>query len=291
MSPPRPRALGRGLDALLSQETAASTPAETAAGDRLAELPLSALQPGRYQPRTQMDADAIASLAASLKAQGMIQPILVRPLAAGRHEIIAGERRWRAAAQAGFETVPVVVRDVPDESALAMALIENIQREGLNALEEAAGLQRLVDEFGMTHEAAAAAVGRSRTAVSNLLRLLQLPRAVQQLLHDQRLEMGHARALLPLDEANQLALAHRAAVERLSVRQVEQLVAQTARAAATRKPAPPARSRDVENLETELADRLGTGVRIVERRGGRGRLVIEYASLDQLDDVLTRLRG
>jgi ParB family chromosome partitioning protein len=282
----KPRALGRGLDALLGGDAP-----PVAAGDRVAELPLSALQPGRYQPRSQMDADAIASLAASLRAQGMIQPILVRPVGAGRHEIIAGERRWRAAAQAGFDTVPVVIRDVPDESALAMALIENIQREDLNALEEAAGLQRLVSEFGMTHEQAAAAVGRSRTAVSNLLRLLQLPRAVQQLLHERRLEMGHARALLPLPEPVQLALAQRAATDQLSVRAVEQLANAATLEPAARQPKRREPSRDVRNLENELADRLGTRVRIVEGRGGRGRLEIAYASLDQLDDVLSRLRA
>ena len=211
------KGLGRGLDALLA-------PDEPAAQDRLMELPVTSLRPGRYQPRTQMNPDAIADLADSIKAQGVIQPILVRPAPGGEFEIIAGERRWRAAKLAGLESVPVLVRDVRDELALAMALIENIQREDLNPLEEAQGIQRLVAEFGMTHEAAAAAVGRSRSGVTNLLRLLGLAKPVQDLILQARLDMGHARALLPLPAAKQIELANVIAAKGYSVRQAEHLV-------------------------------------------------------------------
>jgi ParB family chromosome partitioning protein len=275
------KGLGRGLDALLA-------PDEPQTQDRLTELAVTSLRPGRYQPRTQMNPDAIADLADSIKAQGVIQPILVRPLQDGQYEIIAGERRWRAAKLAGLDSVPVLVRDVGDELALAMALIENIQREDLNPIEEAQGIQRLVAEFGMTHEAAAAAVGRSRSGVTNLLRLLGLAKPVQELILHAKLDMGHGRALLALPAAKQIELANVIAAKGYSVRQAEHLV----RAAL----APPRkttsrRDRDIEILETELSEQLGTRVAIEPRGGkGAGRVVIDYASLDQLDVLVGKLR-
>ncbi len=280
----RNKGLGRGLDALLSGE------GPTTARDALIELPPSALRPGRYQPRTQMSADAIGELAASIKAQGMIQPILARPVGDRQYEIIAGERRWRAAQQAGLQHVPVLVREVPDEAALSMALIENIQREDLNAIEEAAGLQRLIDEFGMTHQAAGEAVGRSRTAVSNLLRLLQLPRAVQQMMLGGQLEMGHGRALLGLPPSRQLELAESIGAKGLSVRETERLAASTpGRTARVRRQTPA--DRDVRALEESLAEVLGTSVRLEPGRKGHGRVVIAYHSLDHLDTLIEKFRG
>jgi ParB family chromosome partitioning protein len=280
----RQKGLGRGLDALLAGNESAAKES-----DRLTDLPLSALQPGKYQPRTQMHEEAIVELAESLKSQGMIQPILARPIAAGRYEIIAGERRWRAAQKAGLKEVPVLVREVRDEAALAMALIENIQREDLNALEEAAGIQRLIDEFGMTHQSAGEAVGRSRTAVTNLVRLLQLPAGVQQKMMNGELDMGHGRALLGLPVAKQLELAERIAVKGLSVREAERLVAHVAKddAVAGRKPRP---GRDVRALEEALSDTLGATVTIHPGAKGRGKLVVEYRSLDQFEALLARLR-
>lgn len=283
----KPRGLGRGLDALLGGD---STPAPAAA-ERPGTLSVAALQPGKYQPRTNMHDEAIAELADSIRAQGVIQPILVRPIGPDRYEIIAGERRWRAAQKAGLSDVPVVIRDVRDDAALAMALIENIQREDLNAIEEAAGIQRLIDEFGMTHQAAAEAVGRSRSAVSNLLRLLQLPAALRRMLADGRLEMGHARALLGLPTHEQLAAADQIAEKQLSVREAETLAANLAAGKnRTTRRAAPAPDRDIQRLEEELADALGTAVHIRAGRRGRGKLVIDYGSLDQLDGLLTKLR-
>jgi ParB family chromosome partitioning protein len=278
------KGLGRGLDALLSGDETVEK-----AGDRLTDLPLTALQPGKYQPRTQMHEEAIDELAESLKAQGMIQPILARPVGSGRYEIIAGERRWRAAQRAGLKEVPVLVREVRDEAALAMALIENIQREDLNALEEAAGIQRLIDEFGMTHQSAGDAVGRSRTAVSNLVRLLQLPAAVQQRMMNGDLDMGHGRALLGLPVAKQLELAERIAARGLSVREAERLVAHAANdeGLAARRARP---DRDVLALEEELSDALGTSVKIRSGAKGRGKLVVEYRSLDQFEALVARFR-
>ncbi len=277
----KPKGLGRGLDALLGAD-------EPKASDRGGELPVVSLQPGRYQPRTQIDHDSIADLAESIKSQGVIQPILVRPLADGQFEIVAGERRWRAAKIAGLEQVPVTIREIPDEAALAMALIENIQREDLNPLEEAQGIQRLIDEFGMTHEAAAAAVGRSRSGVTNLLRLLALPKPVQELILHGKLDMGHGRALLPLPGAKQIELAHLIAARQLSVRQAEGLVRHEL---APPKPVPAQRDRDVIDLEEELSDRLGTRVSILPRgKQGAGRVQIDYSSLEQLDALLSRLR-
>lgn len=277
------KGLGRGLDALLSGD-------EQQAEQALNELPIGLLRPGRYQPRTRMDAESIAELAESIKAQGMIQPILVRPIDNGQYEIIAGERRWRAAQLAGLRQLPVVVRDVPDGTALAMALIENIQREDLNPLEEAAGMQRLIGEFGMTHEAAAQAVGRSRSAVSNLLRLLTLAKPVQELLLRGALDMGHARALLSVGASRQVELAQRIVAMELSVRDTERLVSESVPAPKRRKRAA-RKDRDVAALEEELSETLGATVRIAHSKTGRGRLTIQYASLEQLDEILARLRA
>ncbi|MEX0960939.1 MAG: ParB/RepB/Spo0J family partition protein [Burkholderiales bacterium] len=277
------KGLGRGLDALLSGDTAR-------AEDQPTELALGALRPGRYQPRTRMDPASISELADSIKAQGLIQPILVRPIDDGQYEIIAGERRWRAAQLAGLKQVPVVVRAVPDGAALAMALIENIQREDLSPLEEANGLRRLIDEFGMTHEAAAGSIGRSRSAVTNLLRLLSLEKPVQDLLARGSIDMGHARALLALSGARQTELAQRVAALGLSVRQVEELVNERSAPAKAGR-SPKRKDRDIAALEEELAEILGTGIKISHGAKGRGKLAIAYSSLDQLDDILARLRG
>ncbi|MEO8157398.1 MAG: ParB/RepB/Spo0J family partition protein [Betaproteobacteria bacterium] len=279
------KGLGRGLDALLSGNS------EQRPDDALSELAVGLLKPGRFQPRTRMDPQSIAELADSIKAQGLIQPILVRPVENGKYEIIAGERRWRASQLAGLTQVPVVIRAVPDKAALAMALIENIQREDLNPLEEATGIQRLVDEFAMTHEVAAQAVGRSRSAVTNLLRLLNLSKAVQDLLMQGKIEMGHARALLSVNGARQAELAHQIISRNMSVREAEQLVGQvetTSRKTARKQPR---KDRDLQALEEELAEILGTAVTIKSARNGRGKLTIDYASLDQLDIVLKKLRG
>jgi ParB family chromosome partitioning protein len=275
------KGLGRGLDALLSE-------GETQGGERLLTLPVESLVPGKYQPRTQMDETALAELADSIREQGLMQPILARATSGGRYEIIAGERRWRASQLAGLTQVPVLVREVGDSAALKMALIENIQREDLNPLEEAQGLQRLIDEFSMTHQDAAVAVGRSRAAVSNLLRLLNLAKPVQAQLMRGELEMGHARALLALSAAKQAEAAHEVIRHGLSVRETERLAERLQKAktdkAAERK------DRDVLRLEEELSDRLGARVQISANRKGVGRLVVEFASLAQLDELLRRIK-
>jgi ParB family chromosome partitioning protein len=279
------KGLGRGLDALLSA-------GKSAPADEQRTLPIDWLRPGKYQPRSRMDEAALAELAASIRAQGIMQPILVRAIdatpGAERYEIVAGERRWRAAQKAGLSEVPVLVRRIPDEQALAMALIENIQRENLNPLEEALGLQRLVDEFQLTHQEAADAVGRSRPAASNLLRLLQLCPPVQELLLDNRLDMGHARALLPLPAAEQVQLAQHIVQKGLSVREAERLVRRH-QAAGTKKAAPPADA-DLARLEEELSDRLGAPVHIRASKKGAGKLTIAFGDLDQLEGLLSRLR-
>lgn len=277
------KGLGRGLDALLAGN-------DTRAEDAQTELAVGMLRPGRFQPRTHMDPQSIAELADSIKAQGLIQPILVRPVEGGKYEIIAGERRWRAAKLAGLAQVPVLIRDVPDQAALAMALIENIQREDLNPLEEAAGIERLIDEFEMTHEAAAQAVGRSRSAVTNLLRLLSLAKPVQDMLMQGKLDMGHARALLGVTGPRQIELAHQVVSHGMSVRETEQLVgrAEVRGRKASRKAR---KDRDLQALEEALSETLGTPVRINPSKGGRGRLVIDYSSLDQLDELLGKLRA
>jgi ParB family chromosome partitioning protein len=275
------RGLGRGLDALLAGD-------ESAKKEQQRSLPVSALQPGKYQPRTQMDKASLDELAASIRAQGLMQPILVRPVAQDRYEIIAGERRWRAAQLAGLAEVPTLIRDIPDENALAMALIENIQRENLNPLEEALGLQRLVDEFSLTHQQAADAVGRSRPTASNLLRLLQLAQPVQDMLMAGEIDMGHARALLPLAAALQVQLAQRIAQKGLSVREAERLVQREMSPPSTRVPPKP--DRDLLRLQDELSDVLGTSVAIKANRKGAGKVTIDFSDLDQLEGILIRLK-
>ncbi|MCZ8111095.1 MAG: ParB/RepB/Spo0J family partition protein [Betaproteobacteria bacterium] len=284
--------LGLGLEALLGP-TAPETPA---AEDPPSVLPLSALRPGAYQPRTRMDEGSLYELAQSIRSQGVMQPILVRPVAEpGHYEIIAGERRFRAAQLAGLDEVPVLVKPVADEAAAVMALIENIQREDLNPLEEAQGLQRLVRDFGLTHEQAAQAVGRSRSAASNLLRLLNLAEAVQQMLMAGDIEMGHARALLALPAAEQVMAAQAVVARKLNVREAERLVARQAQSAqaqaAPAKPRAGDKPRDIARLEERLSDALTAPVEIRLRKGraGHGEIAIPFASLDELDALLDKL--
>lgn len=286
----KPKGLGRGLDALLGSD-------ESARRDSAATLPVHAIRPGKYQPRTRMDEQALAELAASIRAQGLVQPVLVRPLehsrgpydgAGGRYELIAGERRWRAAQMAGLTEIPALVREVPDSAALAMSLIENIQREDLNPIEEAAGVQRLIEEFRMTHEQAADAVGRSRSATTNLLRLLKLAKPVQAMLLEGALEMGHARALLALDAARQIEAANRIVARRLSVRESEALAARLLRTPAGRRR--PRSDRDLARLEEEISQRLGTTVQIRPGRKGSGTILVRYSGLDHLEQLLKKLR-
>jgi len=274
------KGLGRGLDALLAGDAA------DAKKDQQRTLPIDALKPGKYQPRTRMDEGSLKELAASIQAQGIMQPILVRPINGG-YEIIAGERRWRACRMAGMTEVPTLVREIPDEAAAAMSLIENIQRENLNPLEEAMGLQRLVDEFEMTHQQAADAVGRSRPAASNLLRLLQLAAPVQELLLEGKLDMGHARALLSLEGAEQIQVGNRVAHKGLSVRETERLVQALLNPP---KKVEKAKDRDLLRLEEELSDLLGAKVTVAANRKGAGKMAIEFSSLDQLDELLARFR-
>lgn len=283
--------LGRGLDALLSDPTTAA-PGER--DGKLIKLPIESLQRGQYQPRTRMDKEALEELAQSIKARGIVQPIVARELDGGGYEIIAGERRWRAAQLAGLENVPVVLRSIPDEAALAISLIENIQRENLNPIEEATGLRRLLDEFGLTHDKVAQGVGRSRSAVSNILRLLTLNQAAKDLLEEGKLEMGHARALLSLSGQEQDTAAKTVTSRRLSVRQTEELVKQIQNKdkKATGKNKKKKRSAvdpDVKRLQDELSDRLGTHVSIKHSKG-RGQVVIDYHSLEELDGLLSRIR-
>jgi ParB family chromosome partitioning protein len=284
----RPKGLGRGLDALLS----GTDDAAPASGEALQTIAIDRIRPGKYQPRTKMDAASLAELADSIREQGIMQPILVRPVDGARFEIIAGERRWRAAQQAGLRDVPALVKSVPDNAALTLALVENIQREDLNPLEEAQGLARLINELGLTHDAAAKAVGRSRSAVSNLLRLTALAKPVQDYLLSGALEMGHARALLALPEAQQAGAAARVVNGELSVRETERLVAALANPAqrATRARAKPRYDADTARLENEIAEKIGAVVRIEPGRKGAGRVVIRYSSLEQLDGIIARLR-
>ena len=279
------KGLGRGLDALLEADAAD----HGAGGERQLTLRIDQLQRGRYQPRTKMDEESLQELAASIRAQGLMQPILVRPVDGGRYEIIAGERRWRAAKIAGLSDVPALIREVPDSAALAMALIENIQRENLNPLEEAGGVQRLISEFKLTHQEAAEAIGRSRTATTNLLRLLNLRKPVQRLVFDGKLEMGHARALLALEGERQEIVARKVAERALSVRMTEQLVNRTLhlKPSVRRK----GRSdRDIARLEEELSEDLGTTVEIRPGKKGAGKLLISYSNLGHLEDLLSRIR-
>ena len=281
----RHKGLGRGLDALL-----AGNDDQGASPESLQTLSIDRVRPGKYQPRSKMDAASLAELALSIKEQGVMQPILVRPVDGGTFEIVAGERRWRAAQQAGLREIPALVKNVPDQAALAVALIENIQREDLNPLEEAKGLARLIDEFGLTHEAAAKAVGRSRSAVSNLLRLTALAPPVQEYLLAGQLEMGHARALLALPMAQQSGTAARVVEGQLSVRETERLVhallnPKTRAARRGRR----ALDADTARLENDLAERLGASVQIEPLRKGAGRVVIRYSSLEQLDGIVERI--
>ncbi|MEP6886018.1 MAG: ParB/RepB/Spo0J family partition protein [Gammaproteobacteria bacterium] len=301
--------LGRGLaelSPLLAKRVGAATPAlaeasapapATVAGDRLASLPLDLLQRGKYQPRVDMRTETLTELADSIKSQGLVQPILVRPVGgrqpgeSQRYEIIAGERRWRAAQMAGLAEIPAVIRDVPDEAAVSMALIENIQREDLNPLEEAGALLRLTLEFGMTHQAAAEAVGRSRAAVSNLLRLMELADEVKELLEQRRIEMGHARALLGLtSRRQQIEVANLVAKKSLSVRETEALVRRIINPQAGATSEASAVDPDIQRLERELADKLGAKVTFHHGASGKGKLVVAYNSLDELEGILGHIR-
>lgn len=277
--------LGRGLDALLS--SSAPVGESTAKESAPSTLPIEQLQPGQYQPRTRMDEESLQELAASIKSQGIIQPILVRLISGGKYEIIAGERRWRAAQIARLDDVPVLVRDIPDEATLAVALIENIQRENLNPVEEAVGLKRLMIEFELTHEEIARSVGRSRTAVTNLLRLLSLSHGAKQLLEHGKIEMGHARALLGLPVEQQDYAAAEVYTKKLSVRQTEALVRSINQP--KKKPSKAIKSSDILKLEEQLAETLGTTVK-VEDKNGKGKLVIEYQNLDILDGIIAHIK-
>jgi ParB family transcriptional regulator, chromosome partitioning protein len=289
MATKKPKGLGLGLEALLGPTV---RDADAAPAGLPTALPLDQLQPGKYQPRTRMDEGSLYELAESIRSQGVMQPVLVRPLDADRYEIIAGERRVRAARLAGLETIPVLVKPVADEAAAVMALIENIQREDLNPLEEAQGLQRLVSEFALTHEQAAQAVGRSRSAASNLLRLLKLAEPVQQMLMAGDLDMGHARALLSLDAAQQVMTAHEIAARKLNVRDAEKLVARAGRPEPAKRPQP-GKPSDIVRLESRLADVLTAAVEIRvqrrTRRGEQGEIAIAFASLDELNGLLHKL--
>ena len=296
MATKKPKGLGLGLEALLGPKVE-EAPAAAAREGESSVLKIDQLQPGKYQPRTRMDEGSLYELAESIKSQGVMQPILVRPLGGGRFEIIAGERRSRAAKLAGLDEVPVLVKSVPDEAAAVMALIENIQREDLNPLEEAQGLQRLVQEFGLTHEQAAQAVGRSRSAASNLLRLLNLAPPVQQMLMAGDLDMGHARALLPLDSAQQILSANEIVAKKLSVRDAEKLVARATGGSGGRQTpllrVKKDKPRDLVRLEEQLADKLTAEVEIrVQRktaRGEQGEIAIRFGSLDELNGLLEKL--
>ncbi len=280
----KPMGLGRGLDALLSNDIETTN----AGADAQRMLNVSQLQPGKYQPRSYMDDAALQTLADSIKAQGIMQPILVREISPDKFEIIAGERRWRASQIAGLQEVPVLVREIADESALAMALIENIQRENLNPLEEAQGIKRLIDEFAMTHEKAAEAVGRSRVAVSNILRLLTLSIPVQDMLMHGKLDMGHARALIGLDAGQQVLIANKAIQQNLSVREVENLVKKLSDEVKA-KGQKTTVNRDVLALQNTLSEKIGAVVSISANSNGSGTLKINYSSLDQLDDIVAKM--
>jgi len=289
----KPKGLGRGLEALLGADAPSVGQlgqTETLPGQP-STLPVNKLQAGKYQPRTRMDEGALAELAESIRAQGIMQPILVRPIdaAKGRYEIIAGERRFRAAQLAGLTEVPVLVKDVADEHAAAMALIENIQREDLNPLEEAQGVKRLLDEFGLTHEQASQAIGRSRSATSNLLRLLNLASPVQTMLLAGDIDMGHARALLAVDAATQIQLANQIIAKRLSVRDAEQLVARTDKGGASKPSRAKPVSRDVTRLEEALSDQLGTKVTLRVTGKERGQLIIDFHGWEHCSSIIEKM--
>jgi ParB family chromosome partitioning protein len=282
------KGLGRGLDALFLN--ANSDSGESVIQNPMV-LPINALQAGKFQPRTLIDDGAIAELSESIRSQGVIQPLIVRSLANGQYEIIAGERRWRAAKKAGLEVVPVVLKEADDQSVMAMALIENIQREDLNAIDEALGIRRLTDEFKMTHESVAKILGKSRSAVTNLLRLLSLPSMVQQLLREKKLEMGHARSLLAAQESRQGDLAKRIVALNLTVRESESLVASV-----NKKTSDPRKNKsnadtDTMNLEDQLGQKLGMSVKIKNTKAGSGKVILSYRNLDDLDVLLGKLRA
>jgi ParB family chromosome partitioning protein len=289
------RGLGRGLDALLG---GADHPEQAATGadakdSGLGTLPLDLIQRGRYQPRRDFNPESLQELADSIAAQGVVQPIVVRPVEGGRYEIIAGERRWRASQQAGLDEIPVVIRDVPDQTAMAMALIENIQRDDLNPLEEANALHRLLNEFELTHQEIAKAVGKSRTTVTNLLRLLDLNPDVKKLLDERRLEMGHARALLGLTGSQQSDAARQVAARGLSVRETERLVRRllsSAEASSAIKKPNKKKDPDVVRLQQELSEKLGARVDIQQGSGGKGKLVIQYNNTDELEGILDHIQ-
>jgi ParB family transcriptional regulator, chromosome partitioning protein len=278
------KGLGRGLDALLG---GGPKPRDN---EELSQLPVASLRPGKYQPRTRMDETSLAELADSIRARGVIQPIVVRAVGASVFEILAGERRWRAARIAGLERVPAIVREVPDEAALGIGLIENIQREDLNPLEEASGLKRLIEEFKLTHEEVAGAIGRSRAGVTNLLRLLELAPAVQEMLQDGKIDMGHARALLALSKARQVEVAQQVASRGLSVRETERLVQQATIAPSPARSATARLDPDSRRLQEELAESLGATVHLKPRSSGKGSVVIDYSSLDELQGLVKRLK-
>jgi len=277
------KGLGRGLDALLGGANRAREDSE------LAHLPIDSLRPGKYQPRTRMDEVSLNELADSIRARGVIQPIVVRAVGDSAYEILAGERRWRAARIANLQRVPAIVREVADDAALGIGLIENIQREDLNAIEEANGLKRLIEEFKLTHEDVARAVGRSRAAVTNLLRLLELAPAVQAMLQEGSIEMGHARAMLSLGKARQVELAHQIAAKGLSVREAERLVQEASSAPKAARHAAKLDA-DTRRLQEELSEALGAVVKLKPRRGGKGSVVIGYSSLDELQGLVRKLR-
>lgn len=287
--------LGRGLDALLGagaairEEGAPTGESVTVQGLQLQWLPVERIARGRYQPRQNLREESLRELAESIRAQGLVQPVVVRPLEAGRYELIAGERRWRAAQMAGLAEIPAMIRDVPDQAAIAMALIENIQREDLDPLEEATALQRLISEFDLSHQQAAEAVGRSRAAVSNLLRLLELGEEAQRLVRERKLDMGHARALLPLSPSLQEEAARQVLLRGLSVRETEELARRLQRPAPTpNAPSPP--DPDLRVLQDDLSERLGTQVRVRHGASGKGCLMIHYGSLEELDGILARVK-
>jgi ParB family chromosome partitioning protein len=285
----KPKGLGRGLDALLSN-TDEDTPKNEGS---LQTLSISDLKPGKYQPRSIMQEEALHALSQSILKQGVMQPIIVRPIGNNQYEIIAGERRWRAAKLANLNEVPVIIKNIPDESALAMALIENIQREDLNPLEEAIGIKRLIDEFNMTHEEAADAVGKSRVTVSNLLRLLTLTKPVQDRLLSGKIDMGHARALIGLEGSQQIMLCEEVIQKNLSVREVEALVKNLQNSYKTDKPisSPKKTNADVRQLEESLAETLGASVTIDAKKNGSGVLKVHYRNLEQLDEILKKIKG
>jgi ParB family transcriptional regulator, chromosome partitioning protein len=283
------RGLGRGLDALLGDVAPAEVNKEQKKTLDNQTLPIEFLQRGKYQPRKDMDPDKLKELSDSIAAQGIIQPIIVRNLAENKYEIIAGERRWRAAQLANLQEVPVVVKDIDDQSVMAIALIENIQREDLNPLEESEALKRLLDEFGLTHQQIAAAVGKSRATVSNLLRLLELHAEVKNLLAKGLLEMGHARALLSLDEKQQVDVAYRAVKQNLSVRAVEKIVKELQQPAETSKPKVVEKDPDTLRLQDDLSAKTGAKVEINHQQNGKGKLVISYTSLEELEGIISKI--